>query len=130
MQTVGDRIRLLRIDKNMTQKELAKELGIGYSTVQGYEQGLNKLSQRGLRLLSTYFDVSEDYILGRTSERNPVVEGDQPVEIAGETSETATGISPAEALDIVDKLERLIKIYKDGDITADEYRRIKKRIIE
>ncbi|NLC83773.1 MAG: helix-turn-helix transcriptional regulator, partial [Ruminococcaceae bacterium] len=67
MQSIGDRIRLLRIDRKLTQKELAQELGIGYSTIQGYEQGLNKLSKRGLRLLSTYFNVSEDYLLGKTN---------------------------------------------------------------
>lgn len=129
MQSVGDRIRLLRIDRKLTQKELAEELGIGYSTVQGYEQDLNKLSKRGLRLLATFFNVSEDYILGNTKSKQPSEGNEQPIEVVAHVDDEVKGVSVQNALEIVDKLEKLIAMYKTGDITKEEYQRVKAKII-
>lgn len=39
-ETMGDRIRKLRRDANMTQEELAKRIGVQYQAVNKYEKGL------------------------------------------------------------------------------------------
>ena len=39
MATLGDRIRELRKDKHITQRELADKLHVAYSTMSQYESG-------------------------------------------------------------------------------------------
>lgn len=66
-----NRLRNLRIEKDVSQSELAKALGVGSTTINGYESGiilyppLDKMIK-----LADYFDVSIDYLSGRTSVRN------------------------------------------------------------
>lgn len=65
-----NRIRSLRDDAHMTQKELAARLGVkGGAVVSKYESEANALSADTLRLLSLIFGVSVDYILGLSDDR-------------------------------------------------------------
>ena len=41
---IGERIQYLRLEKEMTQKELAKELKVSLKTIQFYEQNRNYFS--------------------------------------------------------------------------------------
>ena len=60
------RIRELRIERNMTQLELAMELDIGNTTLQQYETGLHEPNFDMLIKIADYFDVTIDYLIGRT----------------------------------------------------------------
>lgn len=70
MGTFQERLKLLRKEKNLTIEELAKNLGSAKSTISRYENGLREPKKDFLELLCTYFDVSTDYLLGKTDERN------------------------------------------------------------
>ena len=59
-----NRIRELRKQKKMTQKELAKHLKIADSTLSYWEMGKYEPDNESLRKLSRFFLVSIDYILG------------------------------------------------------------------
>ena len=59
-----NRIRELRKQKKMTQKELAKHLRIADSTLSYWEMGKYEPDNESLRKLSKFFLVSIDYILG------------------------------------------------------------------
>ena len=59
-----NRIRELRKQKGMTQKELAKHLQIADSTLSYWEMGKYEPDNESLRKLSRFFLVSIDYILG------------------------------------------------------------------
>ena len=60
-----NRIRSLREEAGMSQRELAARLGVaGGGAVSKYEAGKNGLSEELLCKLSAIFDVSVDYILG------------------------------------------------------------------
>lgn len=61
-----DRIRLLREDHNYTQKAMAEKLHVSQATYSRYESGVLDISIQGLILLADLYDVSVDYILGRT----------------------------------------------------------------
>lgn len=61
-----DRLRKLREEKDITQKELATILGIGSTAVNGYEMGINTPTFDRLIKLADYFNVSIDYLCGRT----------------------------------------------------------------
>lgn len=60
---MGDRIKLLREENNLTQSQLAKMLGLSASTIGMYEQGKRNPEYEILLLLSKTFSVSTDYII-------------------------------------------------------------------
>ncbi|MFA9493162.1 helix-turn-helix domain-containing protein [Streptococcus sp. E17BB] len=62
---IGDRIRELRENRNMTQTELSEILGMKtYTTVSKWEKNENFPKGRDLKRLAEIFSVSSDYLLG------------------------------------------------------------------
>ncbi|WP_069651000.1 helix-turn-helix domain-containing protein [Caloranaerobacter ferrireducens] len=70
-KVLGERIKKLRKEKNITQKELAKILNIQNSTLSQYENGINEPSDEIKIKIADFFNVSIDYLLGRTDNPNP-----------------------------------------------------------
>lgn len=66
MKVIGERLRVLRESVNMSQSRMAKTFGVGQSSVFRYENGDASPSCRLLTKYADYFDVSMDYIFGRT----------------------------------------------------------------
>lgn len=62
--TFEERLKQIRNEKQLSQAELAKELGVSQSTVGMWENGKNKPGYPTLIKLSKIFDVSLDYLLG------------------------------------------------------------------
>lgn len=60
----GKILKILREDKNMSQEEIAKILGIARQTYNHYEVQEKIIPIKHLITISKYFDVSVDYILG------------------------------------------------------------------
>ena len=65
MAEFKDRIKQLRLEKNLPQKDLAEYLGITVRGYQHYETGTRFPDIKGLQKLADYFQVSADYLLGR-----------------------------------------------------------------
>lgn len=65
------RLKKLRKDKGITQQELANALNRDRSTVGGYESERKEPDFETLCAIAEYFDVSLDYILGRTDIKYP-----------------------------------------------------------
>ena len=65
------RLRELRKEFRYTLDDIAKKLDIARSTYAGYETGHRKPSLETLSQLATIYNVSTDYILGLTNERDP-----------------------------------------------------------
>lgn len=61
------RIRDLREDNDTTQTEIAKYLGMKQPQYYRYENGLRDVPSDILIKLADFYDVSTDYILGRTN---------------------------------------------------------------
>ena len=61
------RIRDLREDKDLTQTELAKMLGMSQTGYSKYETGENDIPTSILIQLSRFYEVSIDYLLGETN---------------------------------------------------------------
>ena len=70
MVNMGDKLRTLRIERNLTQKQIADMLGLAISAVSSYESGSRYPSYDSLIKLAHIFHVSTDYLLGLTSTRN------------------------------------------------------------
>ncbi len=65
------RLRDLREDKDLTQKQLAAILGMSQTGYSKYETGENDISTQALSRLADFYGVSTDYLLGRTDVRTP-----------------------------------------------------------
>ena len=66
-----NRIKQLREEHNMTQQELSVILNVQGAAISKYENGKIPLTIDTIEKLSTYFNVSTDYLLGRTDQRFP-----------------------------------------------------------
>lgn len=62
----SQRLRDLRARESYTQQELADKANIARSTLAMYEQGHRKPDFEILDTLADFFDVSFDYLLGRS----------------------------------------------------------------
>lgn len=66
----GRRLKELREEKDMKQSDLAKILECSSSAIGMYEQGRRYVDLDGLKKIAEYFDVSADYLIGRTDIKN------------------------------------------------------------
>lgn len=67
----GNRMRLLRIERKMTQEEVGQRLGVSKATINKYELGTTQnLSRAKIQALATLFEVSPAYLMGWTNARD------------------------------------------------------------
>jgi len=64
------RIRNLREDLDLKQKDLADILGISQRAYSHYENGTRKIPLDILSALADYYNCSTDYLLGRTKKKD------------------------------------------------------------
>ncbi|AVP64992.1 XRE family transcriptional regulator [Clostridium botulinum] len=65
----GDRLKELREEKQLTQEELGKFLNVSRQAISSYESEETEPSINNLIKLANIFNISLDYLLGRTKER-------------------------------------------------------------
>ena len=66
MSKFQERLKELRIEKGLTQKQLAKELNVSEDSVYNWEKGRSEPSINDLIILATMLDVTIDYLVGKT----------------------------------------------------------------
>ena len=64
------RLKEVRIERGITLKAISEHLGITMRAYQYYESGERYPDFQGLIALADYFDVSLDYLVGRTNNPN------------------------------------------------------------
>ena len=67
-----NRIKLLREEKNIYQKDLAKLLNVSIPAINYYENEKRAMDTKTALTLAEYFGVSVDYLLGKTDVRNNI----------------------------------------------------------
>ena len=77
MATTAERIKQLRKKKGISQSELAALIGVKNNTVSTWERGTRKPDFEALDLLSDYFEVSFEYILGNSDKEEARVKHTQ-----------------------------------------------------
>lgn len=97
------RLKQLRDEKDISQAALAKSIDIGASTIAMWETGERYPTAQYLDKVANFFDVSTDYLLGRTDDRNGVVLDGVYFRIASEAQEI--GVPPED-------IEKIIELYK------------------
>ena len=65
------RIRDLRREMNVSGEQLGKIVNVGKTTISQWENGINYPNQETLEKLCDYFNVSLDYLMGRSDIKNP-----------------------------------------------------------
>ena len=68
MSVIGERIKTLRVNKKVTQKEIAEEICVSPVSVQRFEYGSVRPSLDTIIALADFFDVSLDYLVGRSDD--------------------------------------------------------------
>ena len=77
MATTAERIKQLRKKKGISQSELAEVIGVKNNTVSTWERGTRKPDFEALNLLSDYFEVFFEYILGSSDKEEARVKPTQ-----------------------------------------------------
>lgn len=78
---LGDRLKKLRLEKKLTQEELGKRINVTKVSISGYENGNRTPDTETLQKLADFFNVTTDYLLGRTDNPNSPKNDDIPEEL-------------------------------------------------
>lgn len=66
----GRIITLLRKEQGITQKKASAELGVSQALLSHYEKGIRECGLEFVVKVANYYDVSCDYLLGRSADRS------------------------------------------------------------
>lgn len=67
-----ERLKAIRNQKKVTQKEVSDALGISPNTYKNYEQGMREPNNEMLCKLADYFSTTTDFLLGRALQTDPI----------------------------------------------------------
>lgn len=73
MNLLQERLKELRKEKRLTQAELADIIKTTQKTISDYERGISNPDLETLTNFANFFDVSTDYLLGKTNDRKAKV---------------------------------------------------------
>lgn len=129
MDSLNVRIKQCRLQKELNQPELAKIMNVTKQTVSNWENGNRIPDTSTLYKLANFFDISVDYLLGRTDDPNVKV---YETEIDGEEYTIGLdksyphNLSPKDVNELIKKLEtvgfdvnKLIEQIKNDDSKDD-----------
>lgn len=68
MSNLSERLLLLKTTRNLLQKDIAYNTGLSLRAYQRYEHGERNPTSDVLIALADYFDVSLDYLVGRSDD--------------------------------------------------------------
>ena len=83
----SERVKLIRLNRGLTQEDVAMALGIGKSTFCQYEKGTRKPDLPTIIKISEFLGTSADYLLGITDDSNGNVKT-----IKGKTSQQLSAL--------------------------------------
>lgn len=98
------KIKELRNEHNITMKKLGEIVGVSESAISQYENGKRQPDIETLKVFADFFNVSIDYLLGKSDLRNPL---DIPEHIEGIADLVLRMRSDDEFSDIINKINEL-----------------------
>jgi transcriptional regulator with XRE-family HTH domain len=72
----AERLKMLRINKKLSQSEFGNYFGLTKQSISNYENGGSTPYPATLEKMAEFFNVSTDYLLGRTDDPNSMQSGD------------------------------------------------------
>lgn len=128
MEKFSDRLKQLRKEKRLQQKEVADAVGISISTYQQYEYAKISPKQTNEAALAEFFGVSVEYLRGETDDRGS---GKSTIRFGPAKDQPNDGsLSNDQALELIRQIDRLSRLKNNEDITEEEYQILMKRIID
>jgi transcriptional regulator with XRE-family HTH domain len=106
------RLKNLRLENNLTQKELAEKLNMQNTAISKYELGEREPDIETINNIAEFFNVSTDYLLGRTDIKNPEDKIEKIEKLAHKEIQ-----SVEDALEIIESQEGLML---KGETLTDE----------
>lgn len=112
-----DRLTNLRNKRNISQYEVAEKLNVDRSRYCKWEQGKSRPSYEMLAQIADFFNVTTDYLLGRTDDpKIHVIENPKQLEPLGVTEVRRTGTDPFTA----EQIEAIRKVIQEEQNRAGE----------
>lgn len=125
MRSLGKTIKQLREKKHISQKDFAEQLNISNVVLSRYENDIRKPDYDTLEKIADYFEVSIDYLLGRSdtlTTQDDLYKGDF-ANLSQEQKEvlnfflnldhSAFKDKPTDILAALEQFELYYKLYKD-----------------
>ena len=116
MQPSALRLKALRLDKGLSQAECANAIGIDRTTYAKYENGGS--IKRHLEKLATFFDVTTDYLLGRSDERKKGLSDEATMKLARRLKElraTKSGLTQLKLAEIMNVTQQSVGKWESGE---------------
>ena len=67
---IGNKLKEIRKELNLSQELLSRKCGISQSTYSAYERGQHLINTLTIYAICKTYNISMDYILGRTNKKN------------------------------------------------------------
>lgn len=115
---IGKIIQQLREEHDMLQSDLARQLGLGRTTISNYENNYSYPDLDTLISLSQLFDVSTDFLLGISNIRN---KSDKSTEEEAKILNYYKRLNP-ENQDYI--TGEMVKLYREQDLSKNQAKNI------
>jgi transcriptional regulator with XRE-family HTH domain len=120
MPTFSERFKALRKEKGLTQEKLAQHFYLNKSSISRYEKNQQMPETDALQSFADYFEVSIDYLLGRTDVRDGHIN-------KSEEEEYNPSLTPKDERDIGKMLDKTLQLLEnqqavmlDGELLDEE----------
>lgn len=77
MATFDSRLKKLREERNISQTQLAEDLGVTKGTISVWERGIRKPDFDKMEKIAAYFDTTLQFLLGNDDNRSPSQASDE-----------------------------------------------------
>lgn len=105
---ISARIKELRKEKGITQKQLSQLTGLGYNSIIGYENARREPNSKAMAALEKYFNVSGAFLRGETDVRDFLPNN--------ERKQLTTAQTADELSDLLKKIQTTIKDISDEEL--------------
>jgi transcriptional regulator with XRE-family HTH domain len=102
--------------KNVNAKELSDYAGLNNSAITEWKKGKSKPSSDAIIRLADYFNVSADYLLGRTHESTFTASNISNSAVVQSVNNSSVTVNNGSEQLLSDELSELIRIYNSLDV--------------
>lgn len=114
-ESIGNRIKRLREEKEWSQRELAERVGINYSVLNRIELDKRPVKDHEISKLADIFSVSTDYLVGKEKSESENLISDPQLGLWFKAGKESSAANRQKALDFLKYLEEQEKGRKPGD---------------
>lgn len=122
MITLGERIKKLRLEKRLSQDQLAYIFNISQQAVSNYEKGLREMDYKLITSMSSFFQVSTDYLLGISDIKSFTSDDELKRLIMQSNINDTDNDIRSSLISMKEKLSNSNEIFVDGNTLSDSHK--------